>query len=29
MGFDGLELEIADGLFRVVRPETIRHIRVT
>jgi len=29
MGFDGLELEIPDGLFRVVLPETIRHIRVT
>jgi BirA family biotin operon repressor/biotin-[acetyl-CoA-carboxylase] ligase len=27
MGFEGLELEIAQGLFRVVSPETITHIR--
>ena len=27
MGFDGLELEVADGLFRVIIPEVIAHIR--
>ena len=27
MGFDGLELEVADGLFRVIVPETVAHLR--
>lgn len=27
MGFDGLELEVADGLFRVIVPETVAHVR--
>jgi BirA family biotin operon repressor/biotin-[acetyl-CoA-carboxylase] ligase len=27
MGFDGLELEVADGLFRVVKPESVSHLR--
>ena len=27
MGFDGLELDIADGFFRVIVPETVAHIR--
>ena len=27
IGFDGLELEVADGLFRVIIPEVIAHIR--
>jgi BirA family transcriptional regulator, biotin operon repressor / biotin---[acetyl-CoA-carboxylase] ligase len=27
MGFDGLELEVADGLFRVIMPETVAHLR--
>ena len=27
LGFDGLELEVADGLFRLVVPETVAHIR--
>jgi BirA family biotin operon repressor/biotin-[acetyl-CoA-carboxylase] ligase len=26
-GFDGLELEVADGLFRVIVPETVSHLR--
>lgn len=27
MGFDGLELEVADGLFRLIIPETVAHLR--
>lgn len=27
IGFDGLELEVADGLFRVIVPEVIAHVR--
>ena len=27
MGFDGLELEVADGLFRLIVPETVAHLR--
>jgi len=27
MGFDGLELEVADGFFRVIVPETVTHLR--
>jgi BirA family biotin operon repressor/biotin-[acetyl-CoA-carboxylase] ligase len=27
MGIDGLELEVADGLFRVIVPETVAHLR--
>jgi BirA family transcriptional regulator, biotin operon repressor / biotin---[acetyl-CoA-carboxylase] ligase len=27
MGFDGLELEVAAGLFRVIVPETVAHVR--
>jgi BirA family biotin operon repressor/biotin-[acetyl-CoA-carboxylase] ligase len=27
MGFDGLELEVADGLFQVIVPETVAHLR--
>jgi BirA family transcriptional regulator, biotin operon repressor / biotin---[acetyl-CoA-carboxylase] ligase len=26
MGFDGLELEVADGLFRLIVPETVAHL---
>ena len=27
MGFDGLELELANGLLRVIVPETVAHLR--
>ena len=27
IGFDGLEMELTDGLFRVIVPETVSHIR--
>lgn len=27
MGFDGLELQVADGFFRVILPETVAHVR--
>lgn len=27
MGFDGLEIEVADGFFRAIPPETVAHVR--